>query len=66
MKITLEAKFVPQDCWVGLFWKTTYPACNSQFPVPPYLNVRRTTWYLCLLPCLPIIVTTERSLEGDR
>lgn len=40
----MKIQFVKQDCWIGLFWKTT-----------AYVTYHQTTYYLCVLPCFPII-----------
>lgn len=49
----LHIKFVPQDCWIGLYWKT------EQRPGPDTVYGNRIwltrTYYLCLIPCFPII-----------
>lgn len=47
----MKIKFVPQDLWVGLYWKREklFAFCYTQ-----------TTWYLCLIPCFPIIWQTSR------
>ena len=53
----MKIKFVPQDCWVGLYWKRE-PWFLFRYTV--------TTWYLCLVPCFPIIWETRKpfSLES--
>lgn len=60
----MKIKFVPQDCWIGLYWKTNL--ATEQDPT------NATTWYLCIIPCLPIIWTTykfqptkTRTSEGN-
>lgn len=53
----MKIKYVKQDCWFGLFWKTT-------IQISPTL-AKVTTWYLCLIPCLPIIWTTKRLIPID-
>lgn len=53
MKVRLE--FKPQDCWVGVFWKTT-PKANYQF---------RTDVWVCVLPMLPIHLSWFRSKKAQ-
>jgi len=48
----MKLKFVPQDAWIGLYWKR---GAWVQFGAGRH---RKTTWYLCLLPCCPIIWET--------
>lgn len=43
--------YEPRDCWVGLYWKT------EQQMSPVFCRV--TTWYLCIIPCFPIIWETK-------
>jgi len=50
-----QVKFVIQDCWLGLYWKTEIYTWDEKSPVR-----RIRTFYLCLLPCLPIIWTTTK------
>jgi hypothetical protein len=54
MKIT----FVPQDCWIGLYWKTSggYHRTLDGLMVKHHA----VTFYLCLIPCLPICWTWKR------
>lgn len=54
----MKIKLVPQDCWIGLYWKTNSGA--EGFSYKHYT----TTWYLCLIPCLPFIwKTTKRTIK---
>lgn len=72
---TFDIKFVKQDCWLGLYWKRKdlpavchcgdivdnhYPWNANHDPVPMEPLEEETTWYLCLIPCLPIIWKTYR------
>ena len=50
----MKIKIVKQDCWLGLYWKTV----NQMSPVVGL----STTWYLCVVPCCPIIWTTFKGL----
>lgn len=69
----INIKFVKQDAWIGLFWKTIdLPAVchcgdligkhdywhSNHSPVPIEPLEIETTWYLCLIPCFPIIWKT--------
>jgi hypothetical protein len=52
----MKIKFVKQDLWVGLYWKREYVyTLVAGCGVPTGL----TTWYLCLIPCFPIIWQTK-------
>jgi len=56
-RVPVKVQFVKQDVWVGLYWKVTRevsPRCGTL-----------TTWYLCLVPCLPIIWTTFQPCDHD-
>lgn len=49
----MKIKFVPEDCWIGLYWKSEFQQeRDSQNPTDWLLL---TTYYLCLVPCFPII-----------
>jgi hypothetical protein len=59
----ITIRFVPQDFWIGLYWKTE-PAIRGDKSTAYRLRRRLvTTWYLCLLPCLPIIFTTTTKIH---
>jgi hypothetical protein len=58
----MRIKFVPQDCWVGLFWKTI----QEDTGIFIGYNGRVTTWYLCLIPCFPIILRLMENLFESR
>ena len=45
----MKIKFVKQDLWIGLYWKT------EQVYSQQFAWFYRTTYYLCLVPCFPII-----------
>lgn len=49
-KLSFKIQLVPQDLWVGLFWKKD--------------GHQSWTWYLCLLPCLPIRLKLKSSCSG--
>ena len=45
----MQIKFVLQDFWIGLYWKHAclgQQGCGRDWV---------TTYYLCLIPCFPII-----------
>ena len=44
-RIYLRVRFVPRDLWIGVFVEE-----------PDYASLTQRT-FICLLPCLPIIVT---------
>jgi hypothetical protein len=50
----MKIKFEPRDLWVGLYWKRSH---RYAYGGEVY---RDLTWYLCLLPCLPILWTTTK------
>jgi len=71
----MKMQFVKQDCWIGLYWKTvkSEPTChcgdllknhgyssNHSFTEIVELNATETTWYLCFIPCFPIIWKTYK------
>lgn len=55
----IRVEFVKEDCWVGVYWKTKLLAicqcgdksCGNE----GYYEIKYI--YICLLPCLPIIIT---------
>jgi hypothetical protein len=50
----LEVAFVPQDCWIGVYWKRDeYGSSNWR--------TARLRVYVCILPTLPLIFTRERD-----
>lgn len=51
----MRVKFVPEDMWIGLYRKRT---CLGEIGASRYWV---TTFYLCLIPCLPIIWKHEWS-----
>lgn len=55
--VVAEVKFVKEDKWIGLFHKTETIVQGWTLKYP------RTTWYLCLLPCLPIIWKTHKRMS---
>ncbi len=51
----MKIKFEPRDIWVGLYWKTEPRHPNAPVCTCGY----RITFYLCLIPMLPIIWKME-------
>lgn len=51
----MKIRFVPRDCWIGLYWK-------PEIFVMPFEVVKRITWYVCIIPCFPIIFETEHNI----
>lgn len=45
-------RFVKQDCWIGVFWKHHHPSGDQGQDLGEMLHV-----YVCVLPCLPLIVS---------
>lgn len=53
----VRVKWEPRDIWIGLYW--TRPA--EYVGTPPHLRSR--SWYICIVPCLPIIVSRIEKLR---
>jgi hypothetical protein len=60
--VKIEIKFVKQDCWIGLYWKSL-TTCRFSRPdlgeTGPSMYQKRTKVYICLIPCFPIIFETR-------
>jgi len=55
----VHVDFVSRDVWIGLSWKREV----QMFPK----FCRVTTWCLCLIPCFPIVWSTESEIaQNDR
>lgn len=52
-RFRLRVAFVRQDCWIGLYWK------RHETSSPPGTDPI-VTYYVCFLPCLPLIVERYR------
>ena len=50
----MRIKFEKRDLWVGLYYETVEQTAPQRCLV--------TTWYLCLIPMLPIIWTTKQPI----
>jgi hypothetical protein len=55
--LNVSVIFEPRELWVGVHW-------NSSVVYTTWARVKRLTNSICILPCLPIIVTIHR--EQDR
>lgn len=52
-------KFEPRDLWVGVFWKVDMDRFGY--------NLEQTLHiYICLLPCLPVILEFTTKVEPYR
>jgi hypothetical protein len=49
-KLSIKLQIVPRDLWVGLYWKKD--------------GHQSWTWFVCLLPCLPIRIKLKSSSGG--
>lgn len=49
-KLSIKLQLVPRDLWVGVFWK-----CDGH---------HSWTWYVCIVPCLPIRIKLKSSSSG--
>ena len=54
----MKIKFVKQNFWIGLYWKTEPPniICTGFMQLDEVVD---RTFYLCLIPCFPIIWKTR-------
>lgn len=48
MRIRVE--FKPEDCWIGAFWRTTETCMGFRW---------QFDLWICIVPMLPIHITTE-------
>ena len=59
--MSVRVKFVKQDCWIGVYWKSTW---THMIQAVPRRRVRTNgawfrdslTIYICIVPCFPIII----------
>lgn len=54
MKVSI--KWEPRDCWVGVSWTRVRGTTLET-------DTETIYWVVCLLPCFPIIFSTERNLK---
>lgn len=54
MKFSFEIKYVPQDKWIGLYHEKNPNYLKAQGGGTLNYSYGRT-FYLCLIPCFPII-----------
>jgi hypothetical protein len=50
-RLYVELEFIPQDFWVGMFWRRIM-CSTDEGPQPLATDI-----WLCLVPCLPIHLT---------
>lgn len=50
--IKVRLRFVPQDLWVGIFWRRQHLMANRH-------TIRRTEVFVCFVPCFPIVITHD-------
>jgi len=58
--VKVALKFVPQDCWLGIYWRRT-PIEFWDMGDPTHNCGWDWKVYLCLLPCLPIVFSWKRA-----
>lgn len=46
---SIKLKFEKRDCWIGVFW-------DRDYDVSDVWETETLSIYICLLPCLPIIL----------
>lgn len=50
-------KWEPRDIWIGVYWT---PAVRiTAFET----DVQRYRFYVCIIPCLPIIFTVDKTIK---
>jgi len=57
--MNIRAKFEPRDLWVGIYWKDELVYGRCAVTNMRYGRWIERTYYLCLLPCLPVIFTRK-------
>lgn len=59
----IQFKFVKQDLWIGLYWKSILVLpMTTLFELEEHYE---TTYYLCLIPCFPIVWTTFKRTNEN-
>lgn len=53
----VRIKWEPRDCWIGLYWTRRVEFMGQ----PPRRASRQ--WFICIVPCLPIVVTRWEALR---
>lgn len=69
-KVKMKLSFEPRDLWLGLHWNTKIlyePARKMMFDDVSdvwYQNsVNVLEFYICLLPCFPVMIRIRREKE---
>lgn len=57
VKWFFKIKWEPRDTWLGVYW--TRP--KGFIGHPPKFRSRQ--WFICVVPCLPIIITRREQLR---
>ncbi len=55
----MRIKFEPRDLWVGLYWARSRTTTLNT-------DVEHYNFYVCLVPCFPIIFTVNRKIPPHR
>jgi hypothetical protein len=53
----VKIKFEPRDIWIGLYWTKSRATTLDT-------DTERTTFYICIVPCFPIIFEVKRSIPA--
>lgn len=59
--LIMKVKFVPQDCWIGLYWSRSREIRMLNDNWTDSADYIVTKWHLCLIPCFPIIWTSRKE-----
>jgi hypothetical protein len=60
-RFRVSIEFKRQDCWVGVFWRTENLSTLGKANAPGIL----TTWWVCLVPMVPIVIQRVRWLHDE-
>ncbi len=58
-RVTFRLLFEPRDAWVGVFWNHVV----DLYWAPPRFSskARFLLIYICLIPCLPVVIAVRRE-----